>query len=136
MKFWNKPSNSTSKEGPRLPSKEELQESVRALKSSLSLPSEKARDIEQHTRNQSRTSLWYQARRYRLTASFFGLANRRQPTTSPHSLVLSILQYKSFETAATAWGKRHEDVALDQYAGIQRESGHCDLYACKSGFIM
>ena len=100
------------------------------------MPSDRIRDIEQHTRNQSHTSLWYEARRYRLTASFFGLVSRRRPSTSPHSLVLSILQYKSFESAATEWGKKYEDIAIEKYVAIQRESGHSDLYACKSGFVI
>ena len=134
-KFWSDPSHATSGE-PRLPSKAELQASVSALKASLALSPEKVRDIEQHTRNQSHTSLWYEARRYRLTASFFGAVSRRRPSTSPHSLVLSIIEHRSFQTAATEWGKKHEDIAIEQYVRTQRDSGHSDLYACKSGFVI
>lgn len=134
MKFWTDQSHSLS--GPRLPSKTELQESVSSLKTSLALPLDRIRDIEQHTRNQSHTSLWFEVRKFRLTASFFGAVSRRRPSTSPNSLVLSILQRKSFESAATEWGKNNEEKAIELYVRIQQECGHSDLYACKSGFVI
>ena len=134
LKFRSDQSH-TSLNGLRLPSKTELQESFSALRTSLALPSDRIHDIKQQTRNQSHTSLWYKARRYRLTASFFGAVSRHRPSTSPHSFVLSIVQYKSFESAATEWGKKYKDIALEKYVAKQEESGHSNLYACNSGFV-
>lgn len=94
------------------------------------------RDIEQLTREQSHTTLWYNVRRYRLTASYFGLVRNRRPSTSPHSLVMRILNPTSFSSPATDWGKANEKAAIEQYVRIQNETGHADLYACSSGFVI
>ncbi len=72
---------------PVLPSKQELQQRVNNFKESLKLPAHKIREIEQSTREQSQSSMWYSARRYRITASYFGEIRRRLPTTPPHSRV-------------------------------------------------
>ena len=121
---------------PQLPSKEELQEQVKQLKDSLHIPSQKMREIEQNTRDQSRSSLCHSVRRYRISSSHFGAIYRRLPTTPPQSLVLQILHPKRFSSAATDWGMTHEDIALKQYCELQHQSGHHELYYCKSGFVI
>ena len=121
---------------PVLPTKEELQERVEEFKKSLCMPPHKLRDIEQSTREQSRSSLWHSVRRYRITASYFGSIFRRKLTTSPQSLVLQILGAKPFTSAATEWGKRNETVALEEYQKFQHNSGHPGLYYCPSGFVI
>lgn len=93
---------------PVLPTKAELQWSVSEFKKSLYLSPQKLREIEQSTRNQNQSPLWYSARRYRLTASYFGAVYCRLPTTPPQSLVLQILGKKPFSSVATEWGKRKE----------------------------
>ena len=103
------------------------------FKQSLQLPLEI--DIEQHTRNQSHSSLWYSVRRYRLTASYFGQISQRRPT-SAHSLVLRILSTSSFSSPATEWRKDNEQRAIDQYVQQQQKDGKTDLYACSSGFVV
>ena len=75
---------------PQLPCIEDLREYVAELKKNLQLPAEKCREIELKTRDQSLSSLWFSVRRYRITASYFGVIYRRLPTTPPHSLVLQI----------------------------------------------
>ena len=80
------------------------------------------REIEQNTRDQSRTPLWHSVRLYRLSASHFGAIRRRLPTTPPQSLVLQILHPKSFSSPATDWGISHEDIALKQYCDLQHQS--------------
>lgn len=94
------------------------------------------REIEQSTRDQSQSSLWYSVRRYRITASHFGDVYRRLPTTPPQSLVLRIQEPKRFFSEATEWGQKHEDIALQKYREKQHESGHHGLYYCKSGFVI
>ena len=83
-------------------------ERVSEFKKSLHLPLDKCRDIEMKTRDQSQCSLWYSVRKYRITASYFGLIYHRLPTTAPHSLVLRMLGTSSFTSAATEWGKKNE----------------------------
>lgn len=120
----------------QLPCIEDLRESVAELKKSLQLPAEKCREIELKTRDQSLSSLWFSVRRYRITASYFGVIYRRLPTTPPHSLVLQILGSKPFTSVATDWGKKSEPVALKLYVQHQHSNGHDGLYACSSGFVI
>jgi hypothetical protein len=121
---------------PKLPCKEELQTAVEEFKKSLHVSALKLRQIEQNTRDQSQSALWFSVRRYRITASYFGAVRRRLPTTPPQSLVLQILEGKQFLTPATEWGKKHEQLALKQYEEYQHRSGHEGLYTCRSGFVI
>ena len=121
---------------PQLPTKTQLKERVLEFKKSLQLPQAKIREIEFDTREQNNTSLWYSVRKYRLTASYFGLVCRRLPTTPPQSLVLQILGTSSFTSEATEWGKQNESVALKKYIQHQHASGKTGLYTCPSGFVI
>ena len=84
-----------------LPSKQELQHRVKNFKETLKIPAHKIREIEHNTREQDQSSLWYSARRYRITASYFGEIRRRLPTTSPQSLVSRIIESNHFQSPAT-----------------------------------
>lgn len=118
---------------PQLPDKHVLQQRVRELKKSLCIPDQKMREIEQSTRDQSQSSLWYSVRRYRITASHFGDVYRRLPTTPPQSLVLRILEPKRFFSEATEWGKsmktllfksiskNNRSVAITDYITVDRD---------------
>lgn len=121
---------------PALPTKEELKDRVREFKKSLMLPSNKLREVEQSTRDQSESPLWYSVRKYRITASYFGSVYHRKPTTPPDALVLRIINGKPFATPATTWGKEKESVALQQYTDHQNSHGHAGLYSCRSGFVI
>lgn len=97
-------------------------------------------EIEQSTRDQSHSSLWFSVRRSRLTASHFGEIYRRRPSTSPHSLVLRILHPKSFSSKATCWVIKNEGVSLQKYCEYQREyqhlHGHIDLKSSRCGLVI
>ena len=80
---------------PTLPSKEELQIAVEEFKKSLHVSALQIRQIEQNTRDQSQSALWFSVRRYRITASHFGAVRRRLPTTAPQSHVLKILESRA-----------------------------------------
>ena len=129
-------STSNISKPPELPTKQELQKNVSEFKKSLELPEIEMRHIEQSTRDQSQSPLWYTVRRYRLTASYFGEVCHRLPTTSPHSLVLRILGAKQFQSAATEWGRRNEELALKQYQQQQYDLGNESFYYCQSGFVI
>ena len=62
------------------------------------------------------------------------LGNVLKPSTSPDSLVLSILHLKQFESAATDWGIQQESLAIHQYARYQWSRGHPDLSVAPCGF--
>ena len=121
---------------PVLPTKKKVRERVEEFKKSLQMQPYQLREIEQSTRDQSKSPLWHSVRRYRITASYFGSIFRRKPTTPPESLVLQILGAKPFTSAATEWGKRHESVALEKYKQLQHDSGHHGLYYSLSGFVV
>ena len=106
--------NSEESLAPELPSKSELKYRVQELKKSLEIGKQKMREIEQNTRDQSQSALWYYVRRYRLTASHFGEIYRRRPTTPPQSLVLRILEPRKFFSEATDYGTRNEERALNK----------------------
>ena len=93
----------TSSLQPKLPSKAELQYRVREFKKSLDLPPEKTREIEQNTRDQHNSPLWFSVRRYRLTASYFGAIYCRRSDTPPQALVLQILGTKQVTAPALEW---------------------------------
>ena len=77
---------------------------IAAFKSSLQVSEDQAQRIEQSTRKQRQSSLWYSVRRYRITSSIFGSILSRRDSTPPDSLVLRIIQPRSFSTAATTYG--------------------------------
>ena len=120
---------------PSLPSKQELQERVTHFKESLKMNPQKLREIEQSTRDQNKSSLWYSVRRYRITASLFGAVFHRKPETPPQSLVLQMLGKKPFTYAATYWGIINESKALEQYQQSKKDSGH-DVSCARSGFVV
>lgn len=121
---------------PKLPSKAELHYRVQEFKKSLELPPEKTREIEQNTRDQHNSPLWFSVRRYRLTASYFGAIYYRKNDTPPQALVLHILGTKQVTAPALEWGKANEEVALQQYECHQHSAGHSQLFCCCSGFIV
>ena len=118
----------------RMPSVQSLKQTVEAFKSSLMINEEGICKIENATREQQASSLWYEARRYRLTASMFGTILRRKPDTPPDNLVLRILQPKNFTSPATEWGKTQESVAMKSYVQYQHSNGHSSLTVTPVGF--
>ena len=73
--------------GAVMPSQTELVKRVALFKKSLQLTTQQIRELEMNTKDQTKSQLWYSARRYRLTASTFGRIFQMLPTTPPDSLV-------------------------------------------------
>ena len=126
----------TPENQPMLPSKEKLIKRVKSFKESQKLTPEKIRELEWGTTDQTQSSLWYSARRYRLTASIFGRIYHRLPSTRPDSLVKEILYPQRFSTKATEWGKKYESIAFQKYIEHQLSTGHDGLIAVKAGFVV
>ena len=89
-----------------LPDNAQLKSTIAAFMESLKISTEKAREIEQDTREHHLSSLWFAVRHYRITASLFGDVLQRRQDTPPDNLVLRILQEKQFMSAATEWRYR------------------------------
>ena len=110
-----------------LPSKQQLIESV------LQVSDERNREIERSTREQHRSPLWFDARRYRLTASLFEDVLQRSPDTPPDALVLRIIEPRQFVSLATEYGKNSESTALEEYRASRI---HTNITICSAGFVI
>ena len=91
---------------PAVHSTEQLRKSVAAFKDSLKFPTAEL--------NEKQEINPFSARRYRITALYFGEIFKCFPTTTPHRLVLCIIDPKPFNCAAIEWGKTHEACALEE----------------------
>lgn len=77
-----------------IPDSSSLGATISAFKESLNVTEFDARCIERDTREQRNSSLWFSVRRYKITASIFGVILSRKESTPPDNLVLRILQPK------------------------------------------
>ena len=127
---------STPQSPPNILDTLKLKETVATFKANLKLPSERLREIEQNTREQRHSELWFSVRRYRITASRFGEILRRKPTTRPDALVLSILQPRSFSSDATDWGIQNESSAIQAYLTYHRLQGNDSITVGPCGFLV
>lgn len=133
-RYWD--SSALCSPDPALPNMPALRSTVNAFKASLAVTDEEIRRIERETVGQRNSSRWYDVRRYRITASIFGIILQRKPETLPDSLVLQILQPKSFTSAATEWGIQQESTAVDAYIRHQQSHGHTNLTVSPCGFYI
>lgn len=77
----------------------------------LALTPEKARELEENTRDQSHNAEWKEARMKRITSSRFGQICKMRLTTSTANCVKYIVQNTFEGTEATAWGIEKEPEA-------------------------
>ena len=119
-----------------LPSSSSLHTTIASFKKSLEITSDQARDIEKNTSEQYLSSLWFSARRFRITASLFGNVLSHRPDAPPENLVLRIIQPKNFSTAATQYGLDQEKTAVKAYIDYQLSHGHPEIVVSSSGFMI
>ena len=124
-------SNDTS-----VPSASNIKETVAAFKESLQMSSSELRNIEQSTREQRESTLWFSVRRYRITASHFGEILHRRKDKPPDRLVLSILKSRKFSSTATTWGIEHEAMAIQAYINHKHGCGVDGLTVGPCGFLV
>ena len=113
-----------------------LATSIVAFKETLKVSRERIQDIERSTREQRQSSLWFSARRYRITSSVFGSVFKRRPDTPPDNLVLSIIQPRNFSSAATQYGIENEPNATREFVAYQQSHGHPLLSVSACGFLI
>ena len=95
--------------------------------SKLMVTQEQAAEIKRKTRDQSKSLPCCQERHCRITSSSFDRVGRTISSTSPDSLVKSILNQRMYRLMplSCAWGKDNEDRALSAYKQEWHERGHC-----------
>lgn len=76
---------------------------------------EEIQDIELHTREQGKSSRWFEERRKRITASCFGDICKATDRRNMEALAASLINPKTINTAAVQHGKKYEAVALEQF---------------------
>ena len=139
---WRQSSSSAKPISPapleyNISSKQEVQAEVISFKESLAVNEVDICQIEKETREQRDSLRWFQVRRFRITASYFGEVRRQRDTTKPDSLVLRMLgnnTYHKKDTASMAWGRSNESVALEKYKQEKLASGNEHLVVTQSGF--
>ena len=114
--------------------KQVVQSEVNSFEESLAVTEADICRIERETREQRESLKWFQYRRFRITASYFGEVCRRKDTTKPESLVSRILGlHPHKDTAAMSWGKSNESLALDRYKQEKVTSGNEHIVVTTSG---
>ncbi|KAI8498001.1 hypothetical protein Bbelb_239450 [Branchiostoma belcheri] len=98
---------------------EQFQQMIHHKMTSMTISDQQRNDIEQKTRGQSTSSTWMETRKEKLTASNFGpaITCRVEPSKKLHPML-----YSNFTTAATAFGNKNEEVAVEKYVKTKRAS--------------
>ena len=104
---------------------------------SLSITSEQARLVEEKTRKQSNSRIWFQQRAGRITASKFR-APSNTDISQPSKSLIKLTCYpenNSFQFKAREWGCEHEKLALEPYTS-QNGKHHLGFNISCSGFVI
>ena len=91
--------------------------------------------LEANTRMQSASELWCNARKLRITASIMKEVCHKKSTTSCSPFIRKKLAARSIETAAIAYGNKHEKDAISSYIGYHKSRG-TDIEVTKCGLIV
>ena len=104
---------------------------------SVDISKEMAEKVEQATRSQSHSKLWFKYRAGRITASRMKAVCRTDPGNPAQSLIKSICYPEafSFTTAATKWGCKHEKQGQEMYLAVNKLKHH-DLSVAGSGLVI
>ena len=100
----------------------------------LSISTEEAVYLEESTRMQSQSLLWFKHRTGRITASKFHAVRFTSLTSPSISLINSIMKKQNISSKIPAlqWGINNEDVARDAYLTATKDS-HVGLQCTQSG---
>ena len=104
---------------------------------SLTITVEQARLLEEKTRQQARSTIWFEQRAGRVTASKFKAACHTDSTQPSASLIKSISYPKSnsFKSKSTDWGCAHEKTALEAYCS-KNKTNHTQFTVSCCGLII
>lgn len=92
----------------------------------LTVTSAQKKAVEEKTRGQANSKIWFQMRTGRVTASRFKAACHTDPACPSASLIMSIChpELSRFSTDATRWGCNHEGTAKNAYLELQKNHHH------------
>ncbi|XP_066288919.1 uncharacterized protein [Branchiostoma lanceolatum] len=102
---------------------------------SIALTPDETQSIEENTRLQSKSALWYKQRAGRITASNLKSACHTDPDKPSMSIIKKVCYPESqkFASDATDWGQCHEATGRDEYIEKMMES-HEGFVTFDSGF--
>ena len=106
------------------------------VKERNNLTQEKRMELFTNTLEQSNSQLWFQERKTRITGSVCGKILNRNVSCYPASIIKSVLEKKSFETACTLMGKDQESLILTRYLLNQKSQEHADISIGSAGFLV
>ena len=88
---------------------------------------EQSNAVEEETRTEANSSLWFHVRTHQITASKLKAVCSTDLAMPSISLVLSIChpELSKFSTTATLWGCEHEKVACATYSSIHTQGVFC-----------
>ena len=102
----------------------------------LSLGPKERLELEEQTKDQSSSSLWFSARQNRITGSKCGRILIQQRKTTP--LLQSVIYPKPMlhVPKTIEWGRSNEKKACESYKKYMESNGHSDLRTIKAGFVV
>ena len=104
---------------------------------SINVSPAQAKEVEEKTREQSGSKIWFQQRAGRITASKLKSSVYSDITQPSQSLIREICYPEStqFKSRATAWGCEHEKIAWESYIR-KAEAHHTALEVSMSGIVI
>ncbi len=107
------------------------------LFNSYNITSSQAKAVQEKTKDQANSKIWYHQRSGRVTASKFKSVCCTNVTQPAQSLIKAICYPESvlFKSRATQWGCEHEDQARKIYQKEMRKK-HANLTLSKNGLII
>lgn len=110
---------------------------IENLKQTTKITPEQLVEIEQNTRDQSGSLVWFAERQNRITSSNFGAVIKRRKNIYPKSILSKIQCSKpAVSPKPCQWGKDKEELAVMEYLKLKRNAGCCVDVCSKCGFIV
>ena len=99
-----------------------------------SVTEEQQKEVEQQTRMQSNSRIWFRMRTGRVTASKFKSACHNNPEKPSSNLIMSIChpELAKFSTEATKWGCSHEKTVRMHCITFQKSRHKLRTLSCRS----
>ena len=108
-----------------------------AKENTVSVSLDQIKTVEEKTRDQANSRLWFRMKSGRITASRFKSACCTKPEAPSFSLIMSVCHPETtkFKSTATHWGCKHEEVARAKYSSIMSQA-HQDFSVSVCGFFI
>lgn len=108
-----------------------------ATECTLTVTVNEAKAVEEKTRSQTISRLWFRMRTGRVTASRLKSVCRTNPALPSQSLIMAICnpEMAKFKSAATNWGCDHEKTAISKYFSVNLRT-HLNFRVTECGFFI